>query len=195
MPFDDLQFPHGGGELFGEGVIDPVLHQNAVGADAGLARCCGISTPSPSTGGVQIGIVEHHEGRVAAQLHGDFLDVVRALAHQLTADFGGAGESELAHDRVGGDLGRRFRRRAGDHAKNPAAPRRVRPVPPWPAPNRACEVAGLTTIEQPAASAGPALRVIMAAGKFHGVIAAVTPMGSFITMMRLSRVWPGMVSP
>ena len=38
-------------------------------------------------------------------------------------------------------------------------------------------VAGLTTLVQPAASAGPSLRVIIAAGKFHGVIAAVTPTG------------------
>ena len=37
--------------------------------------------------------------------------------------------------------------------------------------------AGLTTMGQPAASAGPALRVIIAAGKFHGVIAATTPIG------------------
>src|SRR6202048_44397 len=36
-------------------------------------------------------------------------------------------------------------------------------------------VAGFSTIVQPAASAGPALRVIIAAGKFHGVVAAVTP--------------------
>ena len=33
-------------------------------------------------------------------------------------------------------------------------------------------VAGFNTIVQPAANAGPALRVIIAAGKFHGVIAA-----------------------
>ena len=37
--------------------------------------------------------------------------------------------------------------------------------------------AGLTIIVQPAASAGPSLRVIIAAGKFQGVIAAVTPTG------------------
>src|SRR5688572_16201822 len=36
-------------------------------------------------------------------------------------------------------------------------------------------LAGLMIIGHPAARAGPALRVIMAAGKFHGVIAAVTP--------------------
>src|SRR5258706_14803529 len=47
-------------------------------------------------------------------------------------------------------------------------------------------LAGLDTIGQPAASAGPALRVIIAAGKFHGVIAAHTPTGSLMTTMRLS---------
>src|SRR5688572_23622801 len=34
--------------------------------------------------------------------------------------------------------------------------------------------AGLITIVQPAAKAGPTLRVIIAVGKFHGVMAAVT---------------------
>ena len=37
--------------------------------------------------------------------------------------------------------------------------------------------AGRTMMEQPAASAGATLRVIIAAGKFHGVIAAHTPIG------------------
>lgn len=37
--------------------------------------------------------------------------------------------------------------------------------------------AGLMIMLQPAARAAAALRVIMACGKFHGVIAAVTPMG------------------
>ena len=56
-------------------------------------------------------------------------------------------------------------------------------------------LAGFTTIVQPAASAGPALRVIIAAGKFHGVIAAHTPIGCFSTTMRLSVPKAGMVSP
>ena len=55
--------------------------------------------------------------------------------------------------------------------------------------------AGLTTTVQPAASAGETLRVIMAKGKFHGVIAATTPTGCFITMMRASALWAGIVSP
>ena len=37
--------------------------------------------------------------------------------------------------------------------------------------------AGFNTTAQPAANAGPHLRVIIAAGKFHGVIAATTPTG------------------
>ena len=56
-------------------------------------------------------------------------------------------------------------------------------------------MAGLITWVQPAASAGAALRVIMAAGKFQGVTAAVTPTGCLIRMMRLSFEWAGTVSP
>src|SRR5712671_3986858 len=56
-------------------------------------------------------------------------------------------------------------------------------------------VAGFSTIVQPAAKAGPHLRVIIAAGKFHGVIAAQTPIGSLVTTMRLSEACAGIVSP
>src|SRR5450830_218325 len=55
--------------------------------------------------------------------------------------------------------------------------------------------AGFNTIGQPAASAGPALRVIIAAGKFHGVIAAQTPIGSLVTTIRLVGDGDGIVSP
>ena len=55
--------------------------------------------------------------------------------------------------------------------------------------------AGLSTIVQPAASAGADLRVGIAAGKFQGVIPAVTPTGSFVTWIRLSGHGAGMVSP
>ena len=44
---------------------------------------------------------------------------------------------------------------------------------------------GLITKVQPAASAGAHLRVIMALGKFHGVIAPTTPTGPLVTRMRL----------
>ena len=43
--------------------------------------------------------------------------------------------------------------------------------------------AGLMMTGQPAAKAGATLRVIMASGKFHGVIAAHTPIGCLITIL------------
>src|SRR5262245_832935 len=54
--------------------------------------------------------------------------------------------------------------------------------------------AGLITTVQPAASAGATLRVIMAFGKFQGVIAAQTPIGSLKTNRRLSAALLGNVS-
>ena len=62
------------------------------------------------------------------------------------------------------------------------------------AENGVCD-AGLSTTVQPAAIAGPALRVIIASGKFQGVMQATTPIGSLTTTIRLSGWWPGMVSP
>ena len=46
--------------------------------------------------------------------------------------------------------------------------------------------AGLTTIVQPAAMAGPILRVPMASGKFHGVIIRVGPTGCFMVSSRVA---------
>ncbi len=46
--------------------------------------------------------------------------------------------------------------------------------------------AGFNTTVQPAPIAGPALRVIIARGKFQGVMQATTPIGCLITTMRLS---------
>ena len=46
--------------------------------------------------------------------------------------------------------------------------------------------AGLSTVVQPAASAGPILRVAIAAGKFHGVTRRQTPIGCRSTTMCLS---------
>jgi uncharacterized protein (UPF0210 family) len=55
--------------------------------------------------------------------------------------------------------------------------------------------AGLTTTVQPAASAGATLRVIIASGKFHGVIAAQTPTGWRMVSKRRSLAGLGMDSP
>jgi hypothetical protein len=56
-------------------------------------------------------------------------------------------------------------------------------------------LAGFSTMVQPAASAGPALRVIIAFGKFHGVMAPTTPIACLMTTMRLSGHGLGITSP
>mmetsp|Transcript_4728 Transcript_4728/g.13995 ORF Transcript_4728/g.13995 Transcript_4728/m.13995 type:complete len:232 (-) Transcript_4728:466-1161(-) len=55
--------------------------------------------------------------------------------------------------------------------------------------------AGIRTAALPAARHGPTLRVIMAAGKFHGVIMAATPTGCLMVSSRLSPVGAGIVCP
>ena len=45
-------------------------------------------------------------------------------------------------------------------------------------------LAGLSTMVQPAATAGAILRVAIASGKFHGVISRQGPTGFLVTMMR-----------
>ena len=49
--------------------------------------------------------------------------------------------------------------------------------------------AGLTTIVQPAAIAGPILRVPIASGKFHGVMRTHGPTGCFIVSRRPLPAW------
>ena len=53
----------------------------------------------------------------------------------------------------------------------------------------------LATTVQPAARAGPILRVIMAAGKFHGVMRPQTPTGWRIARTRFVGVEEGTTSP
>jgi hypothetical protein len=96
-PVADLEFARLGHELLDEGIMDPGLHVEAVGADAGLAGVAVLRDDRPLHGLVQIGIVEHDEGRVAAQFHRHLLHRVGRLADQLLADLGRAGEGDLAH--------------------------------------------------------------------------------------------------
>ena len=54
---------------------------------------------------------------------------------------------------------------------------------------------GLITTVQPAASAGATLRVIIAFGKFQGVMMPETPTGCFRVTMRRSGVGEGITDP
>jgi hypothetical protein len=55
--------------------------------------------------------------------------------------------------------------------------------------------AGLSTTVQPAARAGPILRVAIAAGKFHGVTRAETPTGREVTIVRVPPAGDSAKSP
>src|SRR3954463_648287 len=55
--------------------------------------------------------------------------------------------------------------------------------------------AGLTTIVQPAATAGPIFRVPMASGKFHGVTKRHGPTGFLMVSRRLATAGAGMPPP
>ncbi len=52
--------------------------------------------------------------------------------------------------------------------------------------DRGVWAAGLTTMVQPAATAGPTLRVPIARGKFHGVIIRVGPTGRLRVSSRVA---------
>ena len=69
-------------------------------ADAGLARVAELAERGARDGGVEVGVVEDDERRVAAELERDLLQLRRALLHQQLADRRRAGEPELAHERV-----------------------------------------------------------------------------------------------
>ena len=84
------------GQAAGELVIDSVLHEDAVGADTGLAGIAVFRGHGAGDGRVDIGIVEDDQRRVAAELEAHLLQCVGALAHQDAADLGRAGEGHLA---------------------------------------------------------------------------------------------------
>ena len=128
----DAKLLHRGDELRGEGLVHAVLHQQPVRADAGLAGVAVLGGDRARDGGIEVGVVEHDEGRVAAELERDLLHRLRALRHQQLADLGRAGEGELAHARIAGQHAADLARGAGDDVedarRDAGAMRRARPA-------------------------------------------------------------------
>ena len=84
-------------KLFDELVVDLVLGVEAVGADAGLAHVAVFRDDGAFDRGIDIGVVEHHERRVAAELEAELLHADGGLLIEDLADFGRAGEADEAH--------------------------------------------------------------------------------------------------
>ncbi len=77
-------------------VVDAGLHQDAVGADAGLAGIAVFGGHGAGDRLVEIGVVEDKQRRIAAKLEGELLHRIGALPVEDLADLGRAGEGELA---------------------------------------------------------------------------------------------------
>ncbi|MNZ63441.1 hypothetical protein D3C78_815870 [compost metagenome] len=92
---------HGGNrfdELAGEGFVHAVLNEEAIYTNAGLPGVTELRGHGAFDRRIQIGVVEHDERRVAAQLQRDLFQGVGGLAHQQFAGAGRTGERQLAHD-------------------------------------------------------------------------------------------------
>ena len=96
----DLDGFHGGGELVGELVVDRLVGIEAIGRGAGLAAVAHLRDHRALDRRVDVGIVEYQERRVATQFHGAVDDAVGRRPQQGSPDLGGAGEGQLAHQRV-----------------------------------------------------------------------------------------------
>ncbi|MCY1194025.1 hypothetical protein D9M72_53140 [compost metagenome] len=97
------------GEAREELLVGAVLHVEAGGRHAHLAGVADLELGQHGGGAVDVGVVEHQHGRMAAQFHGDALHVGAGQGGQLLAHRHGSREGHLAHDRrtdqVVGDLG------------------------------------------------------------------------------------------
>ena len=171
-------------QLLHEGIVDGVLHINPVGADAGLAGIAVFRGHRAIHRRVQIGIIEHDEGRIAAQFQGQALDLAGSFAHQPGAHRGRTGEGDLGDLRVVAEFLADRLGLAGDNGETALGHARAFPSTARASADRGVCGAGFNTMVQPAASAGATLRVIMPLGKFHGVMAAQTPTGCFSTNKR-----------
>ena len=188
-----------GGHLFGqclaECIIDARLHKNPVGTNTSLPGIAEFRGEISRTATSISASSKMIRGALPPSSSPIFLMVSR-LPHQYPADFGGTGKGHLADDVIVGhfsaDIAGICAANDIDHACGNAGPvcqfskgkGRKR---------RLC--GGPSTTVQPAAMAGATLRVIIALGKFHGVIAATTPIGCFSTIRRLSVICGCRTSP
>ena len=106
------------GQFFREAVVYPLLHQETVRADAGLTGIAVLGDQRPLDRGIEVGIVENDEGCIPPQLQGELFHGAGTFGHQFLADHGGAGEGDLAHQRVGGHLPPDQGGRSGYHGED-----------------------------------------------------------------------------
>ena len=117
-----------GEQLLDERVVDAVLHQQARAGDAGLPGRREDAGDRAEHRLLEVGVVEHDVGRLAAQLHRGVLEVPRRLLVDEPAGRVGAGEADLAHQRMLDQRRAHLGAEAGDdveHAGRETRPRRT----------------------------------------------------------------------
>jgi ParB family chromosome partitioning protein len=80
----DLHRAGGLGEALGKGVIDAVPHQDAVGADAGLAGIAVFRGDRVLDRHLDVGVVKDDERRVAAEVQRHLLERRRTAPHPVS---------------------------------------------------------------------------------------------------------------
>ena len=98
----------------GELVVDRRLHQEPVGADAGLSGVAILRDDRALDRRIEIGIVEHDERRVAAELERHLLDGAGALRHQQLPTSVDPVNEILRTVGIGRQLAADLARRSGD---------------------------------------------------------------------------------
>ena len=88
------------GKFFTKGIGHFLMHEDPVGTDTGLATTTELVGDEVVRRGVQIGVVEDDERRVATQFQGQFLDLLGGVDDQLAAHFCGARKAEHGYIRA-----------------------------------------------------------------------------------------------
>ena len=98
----DTQFRDGMYQQVGETLPNGFVNKDPVGADAGLAAGTELRNHESTDRRFQIGILEDHEGGIAAEFHGHFFDRFRGLGDEEFSNLGRSGEAELPDQRMCG---------------------------------------------------------------------------------------------
>lgn len=153
-------------------IIDGIVHVNAVDGDADLPGVTELVGDRAGDGGRDVGIVEDDQGSVATQFHRDVFhgggrmgdSVLPTAVEPVNVILRTSGEAMIASEMACVSRQTPFSTRAVRR------PHRPKPAGRWR--TMAFGSPGLMMAVQPAASAGPSLRVSIAIGKFQGVMAA-----------------------
>ncbi len=104
-------------EQLHEPVIDVALHQDSAARTAVLTSVVEHAVWRGRRRLLQVAVIEHDVGALAAQFQSDPLDLCGRACHHPRADFGGSREHDLADVGVGDEALPHYRALAGQHLK------------------------------------------------------------------------------